>query len=346
MSTSISASASLPLATSFRSALACRCGRRSVCIARRTFSTPAPHEPLPPTPGNTPDFDPALLAAWASTFPPSPHLLTASNSPHSGGPSSRPDRHSELSDQEWEIRTGRAIYILQQTLPTFFSTGLISSIDTSSSPAKGNSTDDDTSIYSPNIRLVYRPPTPFPPPFPRTLQIEGLPLYLTSSVILRHTLNALYTDLRVELQRVRVHGPRSSSTSGLSTGSSDPTEDRSPSKQHAKTRSIREKSLFVGLTVHGINRVSKAEGGWEVNATYTFSPNTGLIHLHNIDSIHPAPHQAFFDALQAVLSKLGLGGSQGEGAGGMARTSYTDPGVRSQSHVHVQRTLGHAVHRY
>ena len=50
------------------------------------------------------------------------------------------------------------------------------------------------------------------------------------------------------------------------------------------------------------------------NSTYTFSPTTGLIHLHNIDSIHPAPHQAFFSALQAALTKLGLGGTQQTGA--------------------------------
>lgn len=58
---------------------------------------------------------------------------------------------------------------------------------------------------------------------------------------------------------------------------------------------------------------------------------TGLIHLHTIDSIHPAPHQAFFDALQAALHKLGFGGTstpgEGAGAGGMARTS-------AQSHPH------------
>ncbi|KAI8973168.1 hypothetical protein BD414DRAFT_397476, partial [Trametes punicea] len=255
----------------------------------------------------------------ASAFAPHPHhLLASSAAPQPGRPDSPPDTSGQLSDQEWEIRTGRAIYILQQTLPTFFSTGLVSSIDTSN-PSTRTRSDDDTSIYSPNVRLVYRPPTPFPPPFPRTLQIEGLPLYLASSVLLRHTLNALYTDLRVELQRVRVHGPRSSSTSGLDSPSSGPDPGSSPSdgptdfQQQGKTRSIREKSLFVGVVVRGINRVSKAEGGWEVNSTYTFSPTTGLIHLHNIDSIHPAPHQAFFDALQAALSKIGFGGSHGQG---------------------------------
>lgn len=168
----------------------------------------------------------------------------------------------------------------------------------------------------------------------------GISLYLASSVLLRHALNALYTDLRVELQRVRVHGPRSSSTSGLSA-------DEPRTEPTSQTRSIREKSLFVNFSVRGTNRVSKAEAGWEVyvpalapcfaactntmyrNSTYTFSPVTGLIHLHAIDSIHPAPHQAFFDALQAALSKIGLGRSsdprEGAGAGGMARTSSRPP---------------------
>ncbi|KAL1939294.1 hypothetical protein VTO73DRAFT_10097 [Trametes versicolor] len=280
----------------------------------RSLSTPAPHEPAPHS--NAPNPGPALLSANASSFPPSLKSTGAPGSSNSGKA-----HHGELSDQEWEIRIGRGIYILQQTLPTFFSTGLISSVDTSSghntnSRAKDDS--EDTTIYSPNIRLTYRPPTPFPPP----LQIEGISLYLASSVLLRHALNALYTDLRVELQRVRVHGPRSSSTSGLSA-------EEPRTEPTSQTRSIREKSLFVNFSVRGTNRVSKAEAGWEVNSTYTFSPVTGLIHLHAIDSIHPAPHQAFFDALQAALNKIGLGRSsdprEGAGAGGMARTSSRPP---------------------
>ncbi|KAH9855530.1 hypothetical protein C2E23DRAFT_866666 [Lenzites betulinus] len=253
-----------------------------------------------------------LGPALASASSP-PSLLASTPGPHSDAKPPGNSGPRELSDQEWEIRTGRGIYILQQTLPAFFSTGLVSSLDTSS--ASSSTQDDDTSIYSPNVRLVYRPPMPVPPPFPHTLQVEGLSLYLASSVILRRTLNALYTDLRVELQHVRVHGPRSSSTSGLSASP----EEHAPSTQAGSTRSIREKSLFIGISVRGTNRVSKAEGGWEVNSTYTFSPITGLIHLHTIDSIHPAPHQAFFDALQAALSKIGLGGTPGEG--GVARAS-------------------------
>lgn len=38
------------------------------------------------------------------------------------------------------------------------------------------------------------------------------------------------------------------------------------------------------------------------NCTYTFSPLTGLIIHHSVDSIEPAPHQALFEA----LGKFGL----------------------------------------
>lgn len=91
-------------------------------------------------------------------------------------------------------------------------------------------------------------------------QLAGLPLYLGSSAFVRHTLNAIYTDLHVELRRVRVYGPRSSSGWRAS---DSPASSLSPSRQEP-TRSTREKSLFLGLYVNGVNRVSKAEGGWEV----------------------------------------------------------------------------------
>ncbi|KAM5543774.1 hypothetical protein V8D89_002391 [Ganoderma adspersum] len=277
-------------------------------FAARQVSSHVPRSPL------------ADAGPSSSVHIPSSRILKTTNSAQSNASHGKPEGPGELSDQEWEIRTGRAIYILQQTLPGFFSTGLITSLDTSTGGETGKD-GEEVSIYSPSIRLEYRPPTPFPPPFPRTVHVEGLPLYMASSVFVRHTLSALYTDLRVELQRITIHGPRSSSGSS----STDCPEPGVPGDlhrhQHGEIRSIREKSLFIGLMVHGTNRVSKAQGGWQVNSTYTFSPVTGLIHLHFVNSIHPAPHQAFFNALQAALSKIGLGGAQGAGEGGVARTS-------------------------
>lgn len=90
-----------------------------------------------------------------STLPPD------STSPPPPSPPSPPP--TPISDAEWELRTGRAIFILQQTMPTFFSTGLLTSLD---------DTLHEDSIYSPKIRLSYTPPTPLPAPFPKTFHVE------------------------------------------------------------------------------------------------------------------------------------------------------------------------------
>ncbi|KAJ7071985.1 hypothetical protein C8F01DRAFT_973616 [Mycena amicta] len=213
-------------------------------------------------------------------------------------PDTQPDPKAppEISDREWELRTGRAIYVLQQTLPGFFNTGLVTSIDSvtgSLRPIHGTTTasssaHDVDSIYSPKVRLSYTPPAALPPPFPKTLHIEvnatkGYPCTLASSVFVRHTMNALYADTRVTLNKVAVdtHGAQN------------------------LNQSSREKSLVVGLTASGVARVSGAANEWEVNSTYTFSPLTGLIHIHTVNSIHPAPHQAVYDALRASVNVFG-----------------------------------------
>jgi hypothetical protein len=48
------------------------------------------------------------------------------------------------------------------------------------------------------------------------------------------------------------------------------------------------------------------------DSTHTFSPKTGLIHMHRIDSIRPEPHQTAYNALRASLVNVfGLGEHQG-----------------------------------
>lgn len=88
--------------------------------------------------------------------------------------------------------------------------GLGEKSKTSSGNGKAKEEDETEGIYSPRIRLTYTPPTPLPAPFPETLHAEGLHLYIASSIFLRHTLNALNTDLRVELRHIRVHGGQES----------------------------------------------------------------------------------------------------------------------------------------
>lgn len=101
---------------------------------------------------------------------------SSSSSPSSGDDVDR-GNPGAISDQEWDVRTGRAIYVLQQTLPDFFRIGLVSNVD----PTRGpdlvyNVPSEQTeieNIYSPKIRLTYTPPVALPSPFPRILSIEG-----------------------------------------------------------------------------------------------------------------------------------------------------------------------------
>ncbi|KAH7890357.1 hypothetical protein F5I97DRAFT_1799513 [Phlebopus sp. FC_14] len=211
-----------------------------------------------------------------------------------------PNDPRETSDEEWEIRTGRAIYIMQQTLPDFFQLGLVSSVDPTKGPeivnAPSPESPDAESIYSPKIRLTYTPPVALPSPFPRTLSIEGLPLYMASSVFIRHTMKTVYSDLRVELRKCTV---QSASSPSLHPSSGSIT----------RSNYKRDKSLFIGLSVYGTARVSGGLGEWQVDSTYSFSPVNGLVNLHTINSIQPAPHQAAYDALRASLNSVfGIGG--------------------------------------
>ncbi|KAI0029903.1 hypothetical protein K488DRAFT_7336, partial [Vararia minispora EC-137] len=211
----------------------------------------------------------------------------------------------ELSDREWELRTGAAIDLLTHTLPTFFQTGLVShvpdapSVHTELTRLTGLATSRDhtpmdRSIYSPKIRLSYTPPAALPSPFPRTFHIDGLPLYLASAVFVRHTLSAIYTDLSVELRSVRVNG----------ISSPDP-KDVPLSTQTKLEGPSRGRSLFIGLAVAGRARVGGGDGHWAVNSTYHFHPANALIHLHTVDSIVPAPHSGVFDLLKSVLDGVG-----------------------------------------
>lgn len=81
---------------------------------------------------------------------------------------------------------------------------------------------------------------------------------MASSIFVRHTLNALYSDLIVVPRKFVVLAPGTSPPSGSAPGSSTPAIERS------KKGKSREKSLFVGLNVTGTARVSGGPGEWEV----------------------------------------------------------------------------------
>jgi len=159
--------------------------------------------------------------------------------------------------------------VLSTTLPDFFTAGLI--LNASHDAASG----DDLPIYSRNVELSYTPPVRFPSPFPQTLQIRGLPLYSASAVLLRSSLMTLYSDCTVSLQRMSV-----------------------------VPGGVRERRVKIDVGMQGTSRLTAAKAKWNVLSTYSFSPISGRIYRHEIESIYPAPHSAVFDTVREALLRL------------------------------------------
>ncbi|KAI0249275.1 hypothetical protein BJV78DRAFT_1129890 [Lactifluus subvellereus] len=204
----------------------------------------------------------------------------------------------ELSDHEWTLRTGRTIDILVTTLPNFFANGLTSQIDippsslpgahlTGANPSadRADSTHQEVPLYSPSIRLEYTHPMFIPAPLPQNLHVEGLPLYLASAMFVRHTLNALYADLGIELCMLRRWSPSHVSS-------------------HHHPRELR---ISLGLLVTGRARVTGQLAEWQINSTYFFEPTNALISRHVIDSILPAPHDTALELLRRALDTASAG---------------------------------------
>jgi hypothetical protein len=88
--------------------------------------------------------------------------------------------------------------------------------------------------------------------------IVGLPLYVASASFMRHTMNALYTDLAMTLVKVSLETPTSK---GQDTPGSAQEQALS---QPEKKRSLREKSLHIRFIATGKARVSGSSNEWEV----------------------------------------------------------------------------------
>ena len=149
-------------------------------------------------------------------------------------------------------------------------------------------------------------------------------MYLASASFVRHTMNAIYSDLTVNITKMVVNTPQ---------GPLLPPELDNRGYATKKRRMNRDKSIRIRQVVNGVGRVSGKPAKWETlvirllffwnielifslsESTYTFSPITGFIHEHVVNSIHPAPHQAVYDSLQLSLGKVfGLGWGGGAGS--------------------------------
>jgi len=174
--------------------------------------------------------------------------------------------------------SGRGLYVLTSTLPDFFNSGLI--LNASHNEESG----DDEPIYAKTIELSYTPPTTLPSPFPQTFHIQGLPLYQGSAALLRSSFTTLYSDCTVNLERMHI----------------------------VPGGGVRERNVKIDLKMLGKSRLTSMNAEWNVLSTYSFSPLSGKIYRHQIESIYPAPHSAVFDAMRdSLLRLMGINRSEG-----------------------------------
>ncbi|KAH9073114.1 hypothetical protein EDB83DRAFT_2360947, partial [Lactarius deliciosus] len=110
--------------------------------------------------------------------------------PHRKKPTDKPTRVCAISDHEWVLRTGRIVDTLLATLPNFFINGLTSQIiDPPSLLPLASLT--GMNVNADRIDCTNQD---------QEIPIYSLPLYLASAMFVQHTLNAIYTDLGIELR--------------------------------------------------------------------------------------------------------------------------------------------------
>ncbi|KAH9042431.1 hypothetical protein EDB85DRAFT_1885726 [Lactarius pseudohatsudake] len=242
--------------------------------------------------------------------------------PHRKKPTDKPTRVCAISDHEWVLRTGRIVDTLLATLPNFFINGLTSQIidppsllplasltgmNVNADRIDCTNQDQEIPIYSPSICLEYAHPTALLAPLPQNFHVKGLstlstprrlakcgaglPLYLASAMFVQHTLNAIYTDLGIELCMVRRQSP-----------------PHMPLQSHP-----RELRVSIGLVVSGQARLTGQPAEWRVHSTYSFEPIQALISHHRIDSILPEPqHGISLDLLRRALDATTSTGMVGQ----------------------------------
>ncbi|BEI82464.1 hypothetical protein CcaverHIS002_0303320 [Cutaneotrichosporon cavernicola] len=207
---------------------------RVIVPAARALSTPPP-PPLPSHPFHN--------------FSPTPPTFSHPNPPNG----ERPD--APVHDAEWEIRVGRGMLHLRETLPRLFD------------PSLGSDDLFPREVFSPHV--VLKLPSPFP------IRIPGLTAYRMAFATGRSGLHALHTDLATTLQRMTFSPPQAPHS--LADGFKD-------------TPAVRHRQIRVMLSLHGIPRLPPHHcAEWTTSNLYTFNPYSGLIASHEVEAIRPLP---------------------------------------------------------
>ncbi|KGB78262.1 hypothetical protein I307_02576 [Cryptococcus deuterogattii 99/473] len=184
------------------------------------------------------------------------------------------DPEEEVDDREWDMRVARAMIHLQETLPHFFNAEMTAA------------TMLPPDIYSQN--MVLKLPAPLP------LKISSLSGYSMAFSLTRNGMQALHTGLRSELERMT-----------FSPSSQDMRQEfRKAAVLHAEKGfpSHRMKQIRVLVSVYGTLRLPPhKEAKWHTSSLYTFSPTSGLIVSHEVETIRPLPGEGVAEWMMSRL---------------------------------------------
>ncbi|ODN76787.1 hypothetical protein L202_05388 [Cryptococcus amylolentus CBS 6039] len=184
------------------------------------------------------------------------------------------DPEEEVDDREWDIRVARAMMHLQETLPQFFN------------PEMTASNMLPPEVYSQH--MVLKLPAPLP------LKISSLTGYSMAFSLTRNGMQALHTDLRSDLERMTFSpAPRDLAK-----------DDKRAALLMAQkgVPSHRLKQIRVLLSVYGTLRLPPhSEARWHTSSLYTFSPTSGLIVSHEVETIRPLPGEGVAEWLMSRL---------------------------------------------
>jgi hypothetical protein len=238
-------------------------------------------------------------------------------SSHSGSPSTSkspqhgpeyPNRGSgksrkRVSDQEYNVRVGRAYDLLRATMPDFMRTGLVDYHHDQASQSSGltlldvftfralrakpngsahsdaeEKVNEADQVYDPAIQFRISPaPTPsssitssstgatepdLTEEEAASLSFSGRSLYFASAHVLRHTLNILFSNPRVEIQKIR-----------MECRASQPRVDD---------------ILHLRFQFSGYLRMTGQEHTYTLVFRYDFDPDTGRIVRHTVEKVEPA----------------------------------------------------------
>ncbi|KAJ9125555.1 hypothetical protein QFC22_000517 [Naganishia vaughanmartiniae] len=198
----------------------------------------------------------------------------------------REGEEEEVDDREWELRVdlnsspqspplsyllGSGLLHLRATLPYIFNPP------------------EDAPLFPPSVysnHVCLRLPAPLP------VKLSSLHLYQFIFAMARHGMHVMHTDVYASLDKMTV------SPNVTARMATKDLVKRSPNTE----RKRRNRQVRVELSVNGTPRLTPDHPtSWKTSSLYTFSPLSGLIIEHEVETIRPLPGEGVAEWLSHRL---------------------------------------------